>query len=698
MVTKLTNWKNEPTISDLTKDFSSSKASHDAWVADVIHWRNLMNVEGKAKPPKVTGKSAVQPKLIRKQAEWRFSSLSEPFLNSPKIFQVLPRTYEDLPAAKQNELLLNYQFATKLNKVKFIDDLVRAVVTDGTAIVRLSWYQEQESKETDEPLYAYTTAQDDDNALFLAHNYDVAYKLQQESPEEYEQLPEDLKAGLEFTQQSGELTNAVPVGTKKVFTKELKENHPEISILNPENVYIDPSCDGDFSKALFVIISFETNKAELKKSGLYTNLDDVDWSSNSLLDNAYHTSSTPTEFNFNDLTRRKCVAYEYWGFYDIHGNGTLEPIVATWVGDTIIRMDINPFPDKKLPFVLIPYLPVARSIYGQADAVLLEENQRTLGATLRGIVDLLGSSANSQQGFAKGMLDPVNKERFQRGLNYEFNPAIPIQQGYIQHSYPEVSQTAIALMEIMNQDAEALTGVKSFSTGLSGNAYGSTAAGTQGLLDAASKREMAILRRIAKGMSDIGTKIISMNAEFLSPQEVIRITNSQFVKINKDEIKGNFDLIVDINTAEVDNTKAQDLAFLLQTIGPNLGPELLTDILAEIAELKRMPSLAEKIRNYKPQPDHASEIKAQRYQAEIMLNQAKAENLNAETQATQLDTQLTASGIKHQQAMEKQEAQARGNQKLQITKALTSSIKPGYTEPNFDAAIGYNRLTEQGLV
>ncbi|MFR7882255.1 MAG: hypothetical protein ACLU5J_12890 [Christensenellales bacterium] len=37
---------------------------------------------------------------------------------------------------------------------------------------------------------------------------------------------------------------------------------------------------------------------------------------------------------------------------------SLVPFVATWVGDTLIRMELNPFPDEKLPFVLVQYLPV----------------------------------------------------------------------------------------------------------------------------------------------------------------------------------------------------------------------------------------------------------------------------------------------------------------------------------------------------
>jgi hypothetical protein len=155
------------------------------------------------------------------------------------------------------------------------------------------------------------------------------------------------------------------------------------------------------------------------------------------------------------------------------------------------------------------------------------------------MIDLLGRSANSQQGFAKGMLDPLNRRRFDNGEDYEFNPNVNPQQGLIQHKYPELPQSAMLMLNLQNSEAEALTGVKSFAGGMSGNAYGDVVAGIRGVLDAASKREMAILRRLAQGMVEIGNKIIAMNAVFLSEEEVVRVTNQEFVKVKREDLKGN---------------------------------------------------------------------------------------------------------------------------------------------------------------
>lgn len=692
---KLTSWKNEPTIEVLKRDFEASKQTHIVQANKVIRWNDIRNVTGKSKPVKIKGRSSIQPKLVRRQAEWRYPALSEPFLNSEKIFQVNPRTFEDLDAAKQNEILLNYQFDVKLNKVKFIDDYVRTVVDEGSCIVQVGWERLTTKEKQVVPVYSYYPAEDEEALAIL----NQALELKQKNPREYnENINEAIKASIDYSQQNGgEPVLAHQVGEQEVLVDKVIENRPTVEILNTLNVYVDPTCNGDLDKALFIIKSFETNQAECKKAGIYKNLDKVNWAGNNPNSDGDHYTSADENFN-EDLIRKKVVAYEYWGFYDINGTGSLTPIVATWIGSVMIRMEENPFPDGKLPFVIVQYLPVRNSVYGEPDCELLEENQQIMGAITRGLVDILGRSANAQQGFAKGMLDPLNKRRFENGEDYEFNPNLSPQTGYIEHTFNELPQSVLAYVQMLNADAEALTGVKSFSGGMSGDAYGQVAAGIQGAIDAATKRETAILRRLAYGVSEIGNKIIAMNAIFLSEEEVIRVTNKQFITIKREDIKGNFDLKVDINTAEVDQAKAQDLGFMLQTLGPNMDPMITMKILAEIADLKRMPTLAEELRNYQPQPDPIEEAKRQleveEEKAKINFITQRANKLIADTNKVNVETNQIASGAQQSFELAKQAAQARANQNLEITKALVKNRKPDEIQGDIDAGIGYNVMTD----
>lgn len=697
-------WAKEPDLKDLKLDLENAKPNHDAQMNKIRRWRELLEVTGSQKPKAAKGRSSVQPKLIRRQAEWRYSALSEPFLGSNKIAKVTPVTFEDDSAAKQNELLLNWQFRTKLNRVKLIDDFIRCAVDEGTCIMRTGWKRHTVTVMVQQPEYQFFPVRAEEE--FQALEQAIALKL--ENPRMFnEQVPEELRAAVDYYEESGLATVAVLSGYAEVPTEKVIENRPVIDILNPQNVIIDPSCQGDIEKATFAVVSFETNKADLlKEPDRYKNLEAIDWEGNTTVATNDHATTTPDSFNFSDKLRKKVVAYEYWGWADINDDGTLTPIVSTWIGNVMIRLEENPYPDGKLPFVIVNYLPKKRDLYGEPDAELLEDQQKILGAVTRGMIDLLGKTANGQQGFAKGMLDPLNRRKYENGQDYEFNPNQNPQNQLIEHKSPEFPQSALAMIQMQNNEAEGLTGVKAFGGGVSGEAYGEVAAGIRGVLDAASKREMAILRRLAKGMTEVFTKIMAMNAVFLSEEEVIRVTNTEFVTVRREEIQGNFDLEVDISTAEVDNQKSQDLSFMLQTIGPNGDPKMVYLILAEIADLKRMPALAQMLRNYKPEPTpeqqrmaelelELKEMEVQKVRSEIELNQAKAQQALSQKDKTDLDYVEQETGTTHEREMQKQRAQSQGNQNLQVTKALTTPRKEGESTPDVEAAIGYNAISDK---
>lgn len=650
---KLTEWANEPSVSDLKKDAEEARGDHDTHVTNVSTWLdNLNGVQaGLDKLPK--NRSRVVPKLIRKQAEWRYAALSEPFLSTEDVFNVEPVTYEDKPAAEQNSLILNNQFNTKLDKVNFIDEYVRTAVDEGTVIVRVGWEYEDEIEEIEVPKY-----------------------------------------------MAGATGEQILIGTETVEQTNVLKNQPTLEVCDYRNVIIDPTCKGDLNKAEFIIYSFETSFSELQKDGRYKNLDNINADDNNPLNDPDHSPST-TNFRFKDNPRKKLIAFEYWGYWDIDGSGIVKPIVATYVGNTMIRLEENPFPDQKLPFVLVQYLPVRKAIYGEPDGHLLEDNQKVVGAVTRGMIDIMGRSANSQIGYRKGTLDITNKRKFELGLDYEYNNNVSDpRQAFHMGTFPEIPRSAMEMIQLQNTDAESLTGVKAFSSGLSGQALGSTATGIRSALDATSKRELGILRRLARGMEEIGRKIISMNAEFLSEEEIVRVTNEDFVTIRRDDLRGELDLRLTISTAETDNEKAQELSFMLQTGQQSMDPGEVRIIRAEIAKLRKMPALAKRIEEYQPEPDPLAVQEAQlkialleaqiqnernkalENQADIGLKEAKTEtelakgrNLHSKSDQQDLDFLEKESGMDHAKEMEKREFDRGANLDLKAAEKLFGEPK-----------------------
>lgn len=689
-----TGWKNAPSVSDLKQDWLDAKPAKDMHTANVTRWLDNLNVTGSAKPNCNPNRSGIQPKVIRKNNEWRYPALSEPFLSTNDMFSLSPRTFEDAEAARQNEIVLNYQFYSQINKVQFIDEFVRTAVDEGTVFVRVGWESEEEEVEVVVPQYEMRPAQTSEQMAALQHYSQL--------PPSH--IPEHWREALQISEEFGVPTAAVEVGSTITTETKLVKNQPTLEVVDYNNLVIDPSCNGDLDQAKFAVYTFETSKAELEAAGVYENLDQIMINSSSVLNAADsdYDSNDDSSFNFKDEPRKRIVAYEYWGYWDINGNGQVEPIVATWVGDTLIRLSENPYPDKKIPFVSAQYLPVRKSLYGEPDGELLEDNQKIVGAVTRGMIDIMARSANGQVGMRKDMLDVVNRRKFANGEDYEFNQTVDPRQGVHMHQFAEIPQSAQFMLQVQQNETETLTGVRPYGATVDGMA---TAAEVRGVLDAASKRETGILRRLSAAIEKIGQKIISMNQEFLEDEEIIRVTNQEFVAIKREELAGDYDLVLDISTAEQDNAKAQELAFMLQTVGPNTDPKMVYMIMADIADLRKMPDLAERLRNYEPEPDPMAQMMQQmeiqklqlenskiqleiaKLQADTGLSEAKTGETVAKTSNIEADTDLKnlqyveeELGVQHERDMQKQGAQAQANLQrdvmMEAIKTSQSDSKP----------------------
>ena len=679
---KLTKWNKEPSIEDLKNDLTQAQTSQSTFVANLDRWEELYAAP-KFGNDKHKG-SRVVPKMVRKQAEWRCPALSEPFLSTPQLYEVKPMTFEDVPRAKQNALILNMQFNTQLNKVDLVDKIVRSVVKNGTSVIRLGWeYREEKVKETI-PQFEFMPAPQEMQEQ-LSQQYQQLAAIQQSEPDSYEQAPEEMKAGFEMSQEQQTLLIARQIGEEEQEVVKPVVNKPTVKLCNLRNLYIDPTCNGNLDEAQFVIHSYESSMSELKKAGMYTNLDQLkDYTEQSPIG---FDKPTTSSFNFQDQASKKLVVYEYWGYWDVDGNGETKAIVASWVGNILIRLEENPFPDKKVPFVIFNYIPEEDSIYGIPDAELIEDNQAISGALTRGMIDILAKSANAQTGFSKGFLDATNKIKFRNGDDYEFNPQFNPQQHTFMHKYSEIPVSAMNMVQMQASDAEALSGVKAFSgsQGISAGYLGDTAAGARGVLDAVSKREMSILRRISQGFIQMGRKIMAMNSEWLSEEEVVRVTNNEFIKVRRDDLIGQFDLSLGIATAEENDSKSKQLAFLLQTIGNNMGQEINQLILSQIAELSKMPDLAKQIKDYQPQPDQMQQqmqelemaykqaeiellksqaqenlAKAQVQGAKVDVETARAQSLQGDADNKALDFAQKDSGVAHERELNKQAMQNQG--------------------------------------
>lgn len=400
-------------------DLKEAERLNKDWFTKRETW--ISETYGNAYGNEEEGKSKIVSKDIKKQLDWMLPSLTDPFLSTSNVIKCNPVTFEDAKAARQNELLLNTQFCRKFPRYNFIMKAVRVLATEGTVVVQTGWDYEDEEVQT----MAETVEVDEDGNEYIA------------------------------------LVEATE-------TRVIK-NQPTAIVCRNEDIFIDPTCQDDMDKCQFVIHRYQTSLSALRADGRYKNLDKVAAENNSLISEPEYYREDLTYFEFQDEPRKKFVINEYWGYYDVDGDGEVEPIVCAWVGNQIVRFETNPYPDKKPPFIVVPFNAVPFQLFGEALAENISDNQKVKTAITRGIIDNMARSNNAQIGIRRGALDMHNRKKFLAGKNFEFNND---PRDFWQGSFNEIPSSAFNMLSMMNNEIESQTGVKSFSGGISGNSLG----------------------------------------------------------------------------------------------------------------------------------------------------------------------------------------------------------------------------------
>ena len=585
---------NKQLLQNLQSDVKSAESYHDKWRLKRAEWIKEYNGEPYGNEEK--GKSQVVSRDIKKASSHQHASIIDPFVSSPNMVRCIPIGPEDEASAKQAELLLNYQFCRDFDRYNFVSEGFKVLQREGTVIAKVSWESEEREVDVEVPVYR-----------------------------------EELVPGA-----MGLVPQKIQSGTQIEKRMETVINRPHAEICDNVMLYIDPTCVGDISNAQFIAYKYMSNISKLKGAGLYKNLEKISETEGKDYDFSYDQyDKRDSIFRFADSARKEFEVVEYWGNYDLHGDGVAIPIVCVWAGNNIIRLEENPYPDKGLPFVSCAYDAEPFSINGNANADLISADQKIKTGVKRAFVNTLDSSTNGQKGIRKGSLDPLNLRKFKAGQDFEFNDdSADIWEG----NFSDIPASTINFYNGITSEIESLTGVREYSAGQGGNGLGSSAAAVQGNLAATEKREVDISRNFKENfITPLLRKWQSLNSEFLAHEKVIRVTCVEFVPVRRDDMDGNVDIDIQISTAATDTERANKIAFMLQTMAQSLPFELVQILLAEQADLARMPGLSDKIANYQQQPD---QLELEKQQLEVEKLKAEIEERRSRAQENQVDMRL----------------------------------------------------------
>lgn len=586
---------------NLKYDYKKAKEAKTEIDDLITEWRDAY--DGKPYGNEKKTRSSIVMKDIAKQLEWQKPNLTEPFTACSKPVKVTPLNSQSAEPAKKGEKYINYVFTQKFNRQRFMNDVADVFGKEGTVWIRTGWdyKEEMEQKEVTAPIEKLAMIPDEPSSITMNDD-----------------------------------GTATAVYSRSIVIK----NEPTSILCRNEDVFPDPGADSE-EKLNFICYRSEETLGSLRESGLYDEdaLDKLDgrigrdWDDSGLRtarDADLEEKGKDDDYQSKQTAMQRITIVEYWGYYDMDGDGVPEPIVATWASkfDVLLRLEENPLPGKRIPFHSAPYSNVPYSMWGNSMAYFISDNQKVRTGIMRGIIDNMSLANNGQKFIQKGTLDYVNFKRLTDGQRYvqtNLDPKVSITDG----SFNQLPQSVFNVMNMVTEETEQLSGVRSNGPALDTISQNKTASGVASQTTMSQQRMADAVRNLSALMKAMFEDWLAYAKEFLTPEQMMTYFGSPEV-ISSDDLKGEVDVVVKVSTEMNKQTQIQQLNLMLQqaqTMAQSMPPQLINQIFAEMMDLFDKPVLADAIREYQPQPDPMA----------IQMQQLEMAKLQAEIQKLQLE-------------------------------------------------------------
>ena len=369
-------------------------------------------------------------------------------------------------------------------------------------------------------------------------------------------------------------------------------------------------------------------------------------------------------FNFEQGDDRTLVdTFEYYGFDD---DG--KPVLAIWVDDEMLRDTESPFPNNPIPFASKPYMQVPHSLWGSGLPELIEDHQEIRSRIMGGILDNMSLANNGQKFIQKGAMDYTNWKRMKNGNKFiQVNklPSQAIEEG----SFNPIAPSTFQLFETFQLDEESLTGVTRFTQGNDPRALNSTARGIQTLSGMAHQRTLHTVRIVSAVVENMCEIWANFNIEFLEQSQIVNIAG-KWTPFARDELSAKLNISITVGTAGVNEAKTQSIMMMIQLAqDPKSGitPERVSEMVAMLAEINNLPSVARGIR---VDAQKAKSPEAQQAQQAQMQQEQQKQNLMIGQEMQESQAKVAKDMASANLDMAKAEDLDRDNQ-LKVLQAIT---------------------------
>jgi len=634
--------KRKECFDNLRHDYKQAKSAKTEIDSLITDWNDLYygirrNKHGEIQTKETQRKkSGIVMKEIAKHIEWQKPNITEAFLSGSSPIQL--DGFRDSAKIVIIEKWINQTFTQEFDRGVLVDQATDVMLREGTVWIQSLWKTKTEKRVR---TFENMTMEE--------------LMLNAEEPSEIEQNP-DGTFNVEYTEMI------------------LAENMPDAIILRNEHVMPDPGARTE-DEMRFLIIEKMLTIPELRDipiidskkidilEDMITSEDNEETNLGQERDADARMYGFDDAYEPNDVLRKRIKIIEYWGYYDIEGKKEPEPILAYFSKKHNVDLGIgkNPLPHKEIPVDRSVYSSRPFSLWGNALAFFLEDNQRVKNGIVRGILDNMSLANNNQKFVLRGALDYVNFKRMNNGERHiVINKPNAIEDG----SYNTIPNSVFDTLQMFAKESQDLAGGNSAGPALNS---GTLNKNSEQQMTMSQKKMSAIVRNMSNLLRKVMTKWIRMAELFLEDEQILALFDGDNpADINVFQNSSKLRVKVNVGTETNRNMQLQQYNMLMQqskVLEGQLPPGAMSGLVAEMYELFDMHAEASAVRNYKPEPSPeekaAQQLQLQNAQLEnaklqmeisVMQKDVDARYMNAQSRMMEANANI---GYKQAQSAEK---------------------------------------------
>jgi len=454
------------------------------------------------------GRSKIVATKVRDTIRSVKPSIMRVFLSTTNAVEFIPRSEQTAQMAMQATEFINYQF-TRHDGYKILSDAAHDAMVKKQGVVKAYWREQDEAK-----FYSFTDLSDEELELLLSDDNIEVVEQETEMTVTLDQMGVEVELPI----------HAVTV--KRIETK----GDLCIESVPPEEFFIDGGAKSfddfyvclhrtDLRLADLLAMGFEWDDIK----GLGTN--DGDMSDEEEYQRQGY-SDTDDDGSYNDPSMRRVTVTEAYMRMDIDGTGV--PCLYKFIcaGEKNTLLDYEPC--DELPFAKFEVDPEPHSFYGKSLAEIIIDDQDVSTSILRGILDNVALTNNPGMEMVDGM---VNAEDL---LNNEIGRIVRVKQpGMIRETaVPFIAGTTMPMLEYMNNQVEAKTGILAASGGMSADALqNNTATGVNAAVQAAAGQVEVMVRNLAHGLRDLFGLMNRIYRKNVDEEQIMRL-RGEFIPVD----------------------------------------------------------------------------------------------------------------------------------------------------------------------